>query len=131
MSAAMLIDTDVLIWYLRGYPQAARFIDGVTDLRLSSITYMELIQGCRNRQEMAQIKKDLNRRKAKILPVAEAISNRAQSLVETFCFGNRLMLADALIAAMAAENDLVLVTANEKHFRVVPGLRVLKFEASV
>jgi hypothetical protein len=56
MSAGMLIDTDVLIWYLRGYPQAARFIDGVTDLRLSSITYMELIQGCRNGQEMAQMR---------------------------------------------------------------------------
>jgi hypothetical protein len=34
----MLLDTDVLIWYLRGHDEAARFMDSLPKLRLSAIT---------------------------------------------------------------------------------------------
>ena len=37
----MLVDTDVLIWYLRGHQGAAQFLDGLAELALSA-TYMEL-----------------------------------------------------------------------------------------
>jgi hypothetical protein len=46
----MLVDSDVLIWYLRGHEGAARFLDDPPELALSAVTYMELVQGCRNRQ---------------------------------------------------------------------------------
>jgi predicted nucleic acid-binding protein len=45
----MLVDTDVLIWYLRGHMGAAGFLDMLPKLALSAVTYMELVQGCRNR----------------------------------------------------------------------------------
>lgn len=124
----MLVDTDVLIWYLRGHEQAARFLDGLQALRLSAVTHMELVQGCRNRQELARLKKDLGRREALVLPISEAISNRAAALVEVHALSDGLMLADALIAATAIENGLSLVSANVKHFRPIQGLELVAFE---
>lgn len=124
----MLVDTDVLIWYLRGHEGAARFLEGLPDLALSVVTYMELVQGCRNRQELERLKKDLGRRKARILPVSEGISNRAAALVEAQALGDGLLLADALIAATAIAQGLTLASANVKHFRVVQGLELMAFE---
>ena len=89
---------------------------------------MELVQGCRNRQELERLNKDLSRRQALTLPVSEAISNRATSLMETHFLGDGLMLADALIAATAIEYKLTLCSANAKHFRPIQGLALQTFE---
>jgi len=53
----MLIDTDVLIWMMRGHAGAAQRLQSISTWRISAVTYMELAQGCRNKQELAQIKK--------------------------------------------------------------------------
>lgn len=89
---------------------------------------MELVQGCRNRQELTRLKKDLDRRKARILPLSEAISKRAAELVESHAASDGLMLADALIAATAIEQGLSLASGNVKHFGVVQGLELVVFE---
>ncbi|HBL86991.1 MAG TPA: VapC toxin family PIN domain ribonuclease, partial [Alcanivorax sp.] len=41
----MLVDTDVLIWNLRGDPAAAEALDSAPGFCLSAVTYMELLQG--------------------------------------------------------------------------------------
>ena len=51
----MLFDTDVVIWVLRGNAKAARVIDAEPDRAMSIVTYMELVQGARSRQELRQI----------------------------------------------------------------------------
>ena len=89
---------------------------------------MELVQGCRNRQELERLKKDMNRRHAVILPVSETISERAMALVEIHFLGDGLLLADALIASTALEHSLTLSSANSKHFRPIQGLKLLAFE---
>lgn len=124
----MLVDTDVIIWYLRGHDAAASFLEGLSALRISVVTYMELVQGCRSRQELDRLKKDLSRRQAAIAPITEVISERAVALIEAHCLSNGLLLADALIAATAMEHELTLVSANIKHFRSIPGLRVQAFQ---
>jgi len=123
----MLVDTDVLIWYLRGHEGAAKFLDSLTELRFSAVTWMELVQGCRNRQELDRLKKDVSRRQATVLPITEAISNRAMKLVEVHFLGDGLLLADALIAATAIEHSISLASANSKHFRPIQGLEVQAF----
>lgn len=45
----MLVDTDVLIWHLRGLPQATRRLDQLPNLTLSAITWLELLQGFRSK----------------------------------------------------------------------------------
>jgi len=53
----VLVDTDVLIWHLRGYPQAARRLDHLPRLTLSVMSYLELVQGMRNKAELAAVQK--------------------------------------------------------------------------
>ena len=48
-----LVDTDVIIWYMRGNQKAADVLDNSTSIVLSAVTYMELIQGMRNKAELS------------------------------------------------------------------------------
>ena len=57
----MLFDTDVLIWSFRGNGAAQREIDGDGERSISAVTYMELMQGARNKQEQRLIREFLHR----------------------------------------------------------------------
>ncbi len=111
---ALLVDTDVLIWHLRGYPQATQRLDRLSGLTLSAISYLELVQGMRN--------------KAEVLPLTAAITQRAVSLMEALALSHGLQIADALIAATALEHDLAVLSGNVKHFRSVADLQVEQFK---
>ena len=78
----MLVDTDVLIWHLRGYPQATRRLVELGALALSAVSYLEVLQGMRDKAELVAVKKMLQLRAATLLPVSEAITQRAIELME-------------------------------------------------
>ncbi|MBI5626900.1 MAG: type II toxin-antitoxin system VapC family toxin [Nitrosomonadales bacterium] len=122
-----LIDTDVLIWYLRGHPEAGRLLDSLAELILSAVTYMELMQGCRDKRELSLLKKDMGMRGTRILPIDANISDRAVSLIETHALSGGLQMADALIAATGLIHGLSLVTGNAKHFVALDGLIIERF----
>jgi predicted nucleic acid-binding protein len=63
-----------------------------------------------------------------VLPITEAISERAVQLIEDYFLSHSLKLADALIAATALERNLTLATANTKHYRVIQGLALEAFK---
>ncbi len=44
----MLVDSDVLIWHLRGLPQATQRLDQLPNLTISAVTWLELLQGFRS-----------------------------------------------------------------------------------
>lgn len=120
----MLVDTDVLIWHLRGHPQAARRLDQLGPLTLSAVSYLEVLQGMRNKAELLAVKKMLERRSARLLPVTEAITLRATELMESLTLSHGLQMGDALIAATAIEHRMPVLTANVKHFSAVASLAV-------
>jgi len=122
-----LIDTDVLIWYLRGHVAAGVLLDGLATPVLSAVSYVELVQGCRNKQELTVLQQDLSARKARTLPIDDSISHRAIALIEAHALSSGLQLADALIAATGLHHDLPLVTANTRHFATLDGLHVEPF----
>ena len=124
----MLVDTDVLIWHLRGYPKATQRLDQLPKLVLSAVTYLELLQGMRNRSEQRALQKSLALRQAERLPLTPAITERAIILMEKLALSHGLQLGDALIAATGIEHQLTLLTANTKHFSVVDGLQLERFE---
>jgi predicted nucleic acid-binding protein len=111
----MLIDTDVLIWMTRGHAGAAAKLQTITPWRISAVTYMELAQGCRNKEELARIKKGLAMCQTEILPVGPAVSDRAMHLIDAYALSHSLQVGDALIAATALEHGLAVLTANTKH----------------
>jgi predicted nucleic acid-binding protein len=125
----MIFDTDVLIWYFRGNKKAMELISGVSyrDRKVSSLCIMELVQGCRDRQELREVKDFIRVNIATVIPPDEHISERAIALLEGHASADGLRTIDALVAATALREDDTLVTANHKHFKKIPGLEVRKF----
>ncbi len=124
----MLVDTDVLIWHLRGYPQATKRLDRLPSLTLSAVSYLEILQGIRNKAELAALKKMLERRAATLLPLSATSTKQAVALMELLTLSHGLQMGDALIAATALEHDLPVLTANIKHFSAIQGLVVEAFD---
>ena len=123
----MLVDTDVLIWHLRGYAQATRRLDQLDSLTLSAVSYMEVLQGMRDKTELAAVKQMLELRAARIVPLTDEITQQAIALMESLTLSHGLQMGDALIAATALEQRLILLTGNVKHFRAVSGLQLQAF----
>ena len=74
------------------------------------MTYLELLQGMRNKVELAAVKKMLERRSAVILPLTEVLTQRAIALMESLTLSHGLQMGDALIAATALEHQMPLLT---------------------
>ena len=123
----VLVDSDVLIWLLRGNPKALAHMQGLVDWHISAVSYMELVQGCRNKAELKTIQKVFKSTGSDVLPITVAVSDMACKLVETYALSHSLFMADALIAATAVCYSLPLLTANNKHFGAVAGLEIQVF----
>lgn len=127
LNASMLIDSDVLVWLTRGHVGAARRLRELDPWRISVVTYMELSQGCRDKAELARLKKGLAARDTELLQITPAISERAAELVDALALSHGMRLGDALIGSTAIEHGLTLITANIKHFGAVPSLLIEGF----
>lgn len=123
----MLVDTDVLIWFFRGRPSARAIIEDCPDIGLSAVTYMELVQGARNRKELRLLRRTIGVNIWQVFPITETISHRATMYVENHALSHGMQLADALIAATAIEAGLTLVTANTRHYRFLPDISMLRY----
>ena len=60
----MLIDTHVLIWHLRGHASASQRLNSLPSFTISAITWLELLQGFRNRTEIQAVQQSLALRHA-------------------------------------------------------------------
>jgi len=126
-SATGLIDTDILIDAARGIQEAILFLNdqqAASGIRISLISAMVLIAGCRNRAELVRVQQSLQQ--MVLLPVSTAASQTAYHLMESFFLAHRLVIPDALIAATALEHNLALYTKNVKHFQMIPALPVIR-----
>lgn len=123
----VLIDTDVLIWFMRGNAKAQIIIDQQKPFSISVVTYIELVQGMRNQEELMALRSALRQWETKIIYLTEAISSKAMLYVEKYALSHSLHLADALIGATAVVYALPLLTANAKHYRVISELSLHVF----
>ncbi len=123
----MVIDTDVLIWYLRGNDKAFKLIENLDNFSISVITYMELVQGMRNKKELNSFRQALHEWNATILYISEEISAKAMFAVEQHFLSHSMQLADALIGATAINYGLPLLTANDKHYKIMKGIQLKRF----
>ncbi len=127
----MIFDTDVLIWYLRGDIQAKHIVEDNIPFSISVITYMELIQGMKNKEELKIFQKQFNKWNTDIIQIDKEISSRAMFYVQEYSLSHSMMLADALIAATVVQNSEKLLTANDKHYRFIPNIECLGFKPSI
>jgi predicted nucleic acid-binding protein len=121
--SSMLIDTDVLIDFLRGLEQAKNFVASLPEqVFISAITVAELHVGVRNGKERAAL--------TEFLDTLDTISLDAELAAEggllrrDYGKSHGVGLNDALIAATVLKNRLLLVTLNTKHYPMVSNLLV-------
>jgi predicted nucleic acid-binding protein len=123
----LIIDTDVLIWYLRGNNKAKDIVENSIPFSISVVTYMEIIQGMKNKEEFKLFQKQMLKWNIKIIQIDQEISSRAMFYVQEYALSHSMLLADALIAATAVQNSEILLTANEKHYKLIPTIEFKKF----
>jgi len=123
----VLIDTDVLIWYMRGNEKAYETIENLNSFSISVVTYMELVQGMKNKKELNSLRQALHGWNAQTVYISEEISAKAMFLVEQHFLSHSIEIADALIGASAIAYGLPLLTGNDKHYKVMGDIEVKKF----
>lgn len=125
MGQQCLIDTDVLVDYLRGIPQAIKFLKGLMDdsqCYLSTITIAELYAGVRDGEERQIL--DLFVQEFQIAVLNANIAKKGGLYRRDYGKSHGVGLADALIAASAEELKLKLITLNKKHYPMFQDVRV-------
>jgi predicted nucleic acid-binding protein len=128
----VIFDTDVLVWFMRGKSEAAKALASVPKESrfISVITYLELIQGIRDKAELKLLKEMFPQTGLTILPLSENIGQVASDLMEKFKLSSGLEVQDALIAASASAYQDTLYTGNLKHFKgLAYKLRLFTFNA--
>jgi Predicted nucleic acid-binding protein, contains PIN domain len=115
-----LVDTDVIINYLKGKDKSKDFLMGIIDGEVigffSVITEAELLSGARDTKDEASIYDILD--VMEVIEVERKIAITAGKLRRKYYAAYNTELPDAIIAATAEERGLILATANEKHFRM-------------
>jgi len=123
----LIFDTDVLIWHLRGNVKAKDIIHKNIPFSISVVTYIELIQGMRDKKEMNSLIKQLSKWNVEIIQIDKDISTRAMIYVEQYHHSSAMEMADALIAATCINNSELLITGNDKHYKNIPNIQIKKF----
>jgi tRNA(fMet)-specific endonuclease VapC len=124
-----MLDTDVCIDVLRGRMRhvADRFDALAEELAISAITLGELYYGVEKSRAAAQNRKALEHLVARleVLPFdAQGAAHHGQLWAELEAAGAISGAHDMQIGAHARSLGLIVVTANEREFKRMPGLRV-------
>lgn len=123
MSRPLLVDTDVLIDYLRGQPQAAEWLEGASErLLASAVTVAELFAGVKEGAERRVLEDFLGA--FEMVPVQGEIARRGGLFRRDYLRSHGTGLADALIAATAETLGATLVTLNRAHFPMLDDVLV-------
>lgn len=124
----ILIDTDILIDFIKDNDSAVQCLELLEkeyNLYISSITYLELLIGARNKKDLENLDEFANT--FNILHLNQSISEKAIELVKLYRLNKGLLLADGLIASTAIIYDMGLITKNQKDFKFITGLDLIKY----
>ncbi|TAE59067.1 MAG: type II toxin-antitoxin system VapC family toxin [Nostocales cyanobacterium] len=118
----ILLDSDIVIDFLRKYPPAIIWLSSLGDeeIALPGYVAMELMQGCKNKLELQEIRKFIANVEV-IWPTPETC-DQALEIFANYHLSHNLGLIDALIGQTSIACGLPLHTFNVKHYAVIPGL---------
>lgn len=89
---------------------------------------MELLQYAKDKQQQRLMKRFISDFRFTVLPLTENIGHRALVYVEEYGLPSGMRAGDAIIAATATENGMILSTAKVKHFKPVKKLELKMFK---
>ena len=123
MTDRLLIDTDVLIDYLRNRSEAVAYLESVTEpLLISVVTIAELYAGVKEGAERAKLDVFITAFEIASLDFAIAIAGGLHR--RQYHKSHNVSLADALIAATAEHYQATRITLNSKHFPMTKDVMV-------
>lgn len=120
----LIIDTDIIIDYLRGNTNAVDFLESQNPhkLNLSTLTLAELYAGVRPGKETIILNEFF--KIFTMLPLTAQISIQGGLWRRDYGKSHGTGIVDALIAATAQEHKLTLITKNKKHYPMLKQLIV-------
>jgi predicted nucleic acid-binding protein len=118
LSKPALFDTNILIDYLNGIPEAHKAITQFSDRAISIITWMEVLAGATQHDE-SRIRIFL--KQFKRIELDETIASEAVTVRRTL----KIKLPDAIIYASARLHSRVLITRNARDLpATTPGVKI-------
>jgi len=121
MARSILLDTDVLVDFFRGYSKAVAFINANSArIILSSIVIAELYAGVKGDAEQTTIENFVSL--FPVIPVGVEIAKAGGLYKRDYGKSHGVGLADAILAATAEAENAELRTLNIKHYPMIKGL---------
>lgn len=125
-----LVDTDILSFYFKGDPKVVgKFNDYLQEfdiINISIITYYEILGGLKFKKASKQINEfEEFVYNNTIIHISEESANISGDIyADLRQKGITIGTSDILIAGIAVENELTLITNNERHYGSIQGLMV-------
>jgi Predicted nucleic acid-binding protein, contains PIN domain len=121
MRGLILLDTDILIDFFRGYGEAVTFVNKYSSrIILSSIVVAELYAGVKRDEEQSILENFLSL--FRVIPVTTEIAKAGGLYKRTYGKSHGIGLADAIVAATAEAENAHLTTLNIKHYPMIKDL---------
>lgn len=122
MAQLILVDTDVLIDFFRGYGRAVTFVNANSSrIILSAIVVAELYAGIKGEAEEIAIEKFISL--FRVIPVNSEIAKIGGMFRRVYGKSHGIGLADAIIAATCEVEKAELKTLNIKHYPMINALK--------
>jgi hypothetical protein len=122
MAKPFLIDTDVMIDFLRGHPKAVALVKKHSSrIILSSIVTAELYAGVRGDEELDTLDNLVSL--FRVIPVSPSLARAGGLNKRDYSKTHGVGLADAIVAATCEAENAELKTLNVKHYPMLKGLK--------
>jgi len=122
MARPILLDTDVLVDFLRGHEEAAAFVSTNADrILLSALVVAELYSGVKGEVEEAALDDVVGL--FRVVEIAAEVAKAGGLYRRDYGKSHGVGLADALLAATAEAEGAELATLNTRHYPMLKGLR--------
>jgi len=125
-----LVDTDILSFYFRGDQKVLgkfnNYLKEFDVINISIITYYEILGGLKFKKAEKQIKEfeEFVNNNTIIHISEESAKISGDIYADLRLKGITIGTSDILIAGIALENELTLITNNEKHYDPIQGLKI-------
>lgn len=122
---AAVVATDVCVDLALGVPEALAFFRRPpVEIRLSTATYLELLQAARSPEEQRRLKRFVQ--PYAVLSLGPVASSKAVELLRRHRLTDGLEALQALTAATALAHEIPLVTRSPGPYRNIEGLELLQ-----
>ena len=121
MAKPILVDTDVMVDFLRGHPKAVSLVQTHSSrIILSCIVVAELYGGVRGDDELGTLDSLISL--FRVIPVSSGLARMGGLYRRDYAKSHGVGLGDAIIAATVDSENAELKTLNIKHYPMIKGL---------